>query len=142
GTAEFLLDQANELFQRVNERSSSASMEQFHRGWHLHYEGLPWRGELWLDDTLRLGPPSLQDEIALIGPRIILVNALVPGIDQMHAAGTFQVMLRELSVFLTVVMGTSVGVSPNGGRGWAWSADSSGQVECGIRNLGYWEKQF
>lgn len=142
-TPEFPLDQANELFRQVNERSGAAALEQFHRGWQLCYEGLPWRGELWLNETLRLGPPSQQDESALIGPRIILVNALVNGIDQLHASSTFDVALREVSVFLTVVMGKNIRVSPDGGRGWTWSSDSSGQVvQCDIRNLGYWEKQW
>ena len=67
----------------------------------------------------------------------------VNGIDWLHANSTFSLLLRELSVFLTVVMGANVRVSPNGGRGWTWKTDSSGQVvECDIRNLGYWEKQW
>lgn len=138
---EFPLDEANELFRHVNERSRAGTSEEFHRGWQLCYDGLPWRGELWLDE-LRLGPPSQQDATALLGPRIILVNALTNGIDLHHASSSFMVTLRELSVFLTVVMGTNVRVSPNGGRGWTWSTNSSGQVECDIRNLGYWEKQW
>jgi hypothetical protein len=143
GTPEFPLDHATEFFGQINDCSRRGATEQFHRGWHLFYEGLPWRGELWLDDKLRLGPPSQQDERALIGPRIILVNALVNGIDQLHAASAFNVALRELSVFLSVVMGTNVRVSPNGGSGWTWAADSTGQVvQCDIRNLGYWEKQW
>ncbi len=142
-TSEFSLDQANELFRQVNERSRAAATEQFHCGWHLRYEGLPWRGELWLNESLRLGPPSQQDESALIGPRIILVDALVAGIDQLHASAAFGMALRELSAFLTAVMGTNVGVSPNGGRGWTWSTDSSGQVlQCDIRNLGYREERW
>lgn len=143
GTPEFPLEQATEFFRQIHERSQGGAMEQFHRGWQLFYEGLPWRGELWLDEKLRLGPPSQQDERALVGPRIILVNALVNGIDQLHAASTFDVALRELSVFLTIVMGTNVRVSPNGGRGWTWNTDSNGQVvQCDIRNLGYLEKQW
>jgi hypothetical protein len=78
----------------------------------------------------------------LIGPRIILVNALINGIDELHASSTFELTLCELSVFLTVVMGTNVRVSPNGGRGWTWGTNCSGQVECDIRNLGYWEKDW
>jgi hypothetical protein len=40
-------------------------------------------------------------------------------------------------------MGTIVRVSPNGERGWTWSIDTSGQVvQCDIRYLGYWEKQW
>ncbi len=142
GTPEFPLDQANELFRQVNERSATCATETFHHGWHLYYEGLPWRGELWLDDRLRLGPPSQQDETALIGPRIILVNALIHGIDWGHATSTLHLALRELSVFLSVVMGRNIRVSPNGGRGWTWTTNSSGQAECEIRNLGYWEKQW
>ncbi len=143
GTPEFPLGEANEFFRKVNESSRARATEQFHRGWQLCYDGLPWRGELWLNGTLRLGPPSQQDDTALIGPRIVLVNAQINGIDQLHAASTFDVELRELSVFLSVVMGKNVRVSPNGGRGWTWSTDSSGQVvQCDIRNLGYWERQW
>lgn len=143
GTPEFSLDEANELFRQVNESSRAGTREQFHRGWQLCYEGLPWSGELWLNETLRLGPPSQRDQTALLGPRIILVNAQINGIDFQHASSTFDVALRELSVFLTVVMGMNVRVSPNGGRGWTWSTDASGQaVQCDIRNLGYWEKQW
>src|SRR5262249_8995519 len=61
----------------------------------------------------------------------------------LHASSTFNVALREISVFLSVVMGTNVCVTPKGcGCGWTWSSDASGQVECSIRNLGYWEKHF
>src|SRR5216684_335210 len=74
-------------FRHVNERSASRVTQQFHRGWQLCYDGLPWRGELWLDDTLRLGPPSLQDETALLGPRVIIVDAFVDSVgrrDSVH----------------------------------------------------------
>jgi hypothetical protein len=142
GTSEFPLDQANELFRQVNERCATGATERFLQGGQLCYHGLPWRGELWLDDTLRLAPPSQQDETFLIGPRIILVNTLINGIDISHASSTFAVALRELSVFLSVVMGREVRVSPNGGRGWTWATNPSGQAECEIRNLGYWEKQW
>jgi hypothetical protein len=142
GTPEFPLDQANELFRQVNERSGAGATEQFHRGGLLCYDGLPWRGELWLDETLRLGPPSQQDEALVFGPRIILVDGLIDGIDELHATSAFNVALRELSVFLTVVMGTNVGLPHNGGRGWTLSINSSGEVECVIRNLGYCEKQW
>jgi hypothetical protein len=123
GTLQFPLDQANELFQQVNERSGAGATEQFHRDWQLCYDGLPWRGELWLDDMLRLGPPSRQDERALDGPRIILVNALINGIDWSHAQSAFDVTLRELSVFLSVIMGAEVLVSTNGRRGWTWTTN-------------------
>ena len=77
GTTEFPLDQAEQLFRQVNESSSTGAKGQFHGVGQLCYNGLPWRGELWLDDTLRLGPPSHQDDSTLIGPRVVLVNALI-----------------------------------------------------------------
>lgn len=39
-------------------------------------------------------------------------------------------------------MGTEVRVTPNGDHGWTWTTNSSGQVECDTRNLGYCEKQW
>jgi hypothetical protein len=93
---------------------------------------------LWLSDTLRLGPPSRQYETALIGPRVILVDAEVEGVDQLDAASAFDVMLRELAVFLSVVKG-EVRVSRDGVAVWTWTADSTGKVDCDMRNLGYHE---
>jgi hypothetical protein len=52
GPPEFPLDEASEFFRQVNESSRAGAREKFHRGWQLCYEGLPWRGELWLSDTL------------------------------------------------------------------------------------------
>jgi hypothetical protein len=38
---------------------------------------MEWHGAAsWLDDRTRLAPPSLQDETAIIGPRIIHVDAI------------------------------------------------------------------
>jgi hypothetical protein len=141
--SQFPLDQANDFFAHVNECSEKGATEEFYRAWQLNYEGLPWCGELWLDSSLRLGPPSQQDKTALTGPRIVLVNARVKGIDWQHANSSFELLLRELAGFLTVVLGKNIRVSPNGGRGWTWITDSSGKgVECDIRNLGYWESQM
>ena len=71
------LPDAQELFDQINNRCRSGATERFYCGGQLHYNGLAWRGELWLDDTLRLGPPSQQYETALTGPRVIIVDALV-----------------------------------------------------------------
>ena len=80
GTPEFPLDQADRLFRQVDQSSGANAMEQFHLGGQLCYDDwLPWRGEQWLNDTLRLGPPTQQDDEFLLGPRIILVNDLISG---------------------------------------------------------------
>lgn len=75
----------------------------------------------------------------MIGPRIILVDALVSGTDRENSAPHFSVLLRELSVFLSVVMGTLIRVSQNGGRGWTWTTGLDGHVQSEVRELGYLE---
>ena len=66
------LTEAGQFFEEVNESCRSAVTEPIYvRG------GLAWRGELWLDDKTRLAPPSLQDETAAIGPRLVHVDALL-----------------------------------------------------------------
>src|SRR5262249_11677447 len=96
----------------------------------------------WLDQTLRLGPPRRQYEAALNGPRIILVDALVDGIDYADAGSEFKLLLRELSVFLSVVMHRVVRISPNGENGWTWIKNASGEIECDVRSLGYCETDW
>src|SRR5262249_50484557 len=103
GTSEFLIADAEELFRVITEACRTGVKEKVYCRGQLIYDGLPWRGELWLDDTLRLGPSSRQDETCLLSPRVILVDAYVNGIDVQDALSSFEVMLRELSVFLSVV---------------------------------------
>jgi hypothetical protein len=144
GTPEFPLDQANELFERVNETCRAGAVKEFYRVGLLCYDRLAWRGELWLSDKLRLGPPSQQDEQCALASRNIIVNARVTAIDWLHANSIFTNALRELSVFLTVIMGTHVQAAPNSRRAWTFilDPDSPGGVHCDIRNIGYYERQL
>jgi hypothetical protein len=139
GAIQFPLAQAEDLIAQVNERSRTGHVERFYVRGQLCYEGLPWRGELWLSDGLRLGPPSVCDETVLLSTRIIMVDALVAGIDRVNAGSAFQVILRELSVFLSVVMRKEVR-TPRNGLVWVWTAAPTQQIECDMRNLGYYEK--
>lgn len=139
GVPEFPLVQAQQLFQEVNVLSRAGVTEQVYLQGQLSYVGLPWRGELWLSDTLRLGPPSRHDESVLVGPQVILIDAQVEAIDRMNAPFTFEVLLRELSVFLSILMTKEVRVPPNG-RMWTWKAEPAGQIECEVRNVGYRER--
>src|SRR5439155_23855323 len=84
------------LFDQINEQCRSGAKQCLYRRGMLEYDGLPWRGEFWLDDTLRLGPPSRQDETALYGPRVILVDALVDCISAGEAPWVLDKLLREL----------------------------------------------
>ena len=135
GRLEFAITHAQELFDQINNRCRQGATERFYRRGQLEYERLAWRGELWLDDTLRLGPPSQQYETALLGPRIIIVNALVDCAGLSDAPVVFSQVLRELSAFLTVVMGTLVQV-PKPGKNWTWT---DGAADCTVRTLGYFE---
>jgi hypothetical protein len=135
GTPALPIAQLQELFDQVNQRSQAGTTERIYRRSQLHFSGLAWRGEFWLDDTLRLGPPTQQDETALIGPRVIIVDALVECIGASDAAYAFDQRLRELSTFLSVVMGTNVHI-PAQGRSWTFTR---GVTDCGVRNLGYFD---
>jgi hypothetical protein len=138
GVAEFPVAEAQEFFDQVNARCAARTTESVYWWYQLSYDGLPWCGELWLDDTLRLGPPSRQDDTALRGPRIVIVNALVDCINPGHVSFVFDQFLRELSAFLSVVMRSYVCV-PKQGRAWTWPSGPSAAPECAIRNLGYME---
>ena len=138
---EFQLDEAHDLFAKTTEWNRAGDSQEFYLRGQLAYNGFAWRGELWLDDKLRLGPPSVQDESVLLSARIIMVDAIVRGIDLMNAGSHFQVLLRELSVLLSVVLKKEVSV-PRSDRLWVWKASSDGKLEsCDIRNAGYVEQE-
>lgn len=130
---------SKELIEATQEAHRAGTVQQFYRRGLLHFDGLPWRGELWLGDSLRLGPPSEQDESALLGPRYIVVDSQVPGIDWADASSHFDVLLREAAVFLTVVLRMLVTVPENGRRDWTWTPAADGAIRCEVRQTGYVE---
>src|SRR5438034_5753015 len=58
GEPELPLAEVQALFDQVNEECGSGAKERLYARGVLEYDGLPWRGECWLDDTLRLGSPT------------------------------------------------------------------------------------
>lgn len=134
---DFPLPLAQELIDLVTDRCRAGAKERFYLRAQLHYEGLPWKGELWLSDTLRLGPPVKQDETALIGPRVLMVDARVDGIDKMDAGTALSVLCRELSAFLTVALMRTITL-PKSGRAWTF-VDVVKPEQCEVRWLGYLE---
>ena len=126
------------LFEDINECCRSRAMEKVYLRRTLEYDGLPWRGEFWLDATRRLGPPSLHYEGALFGPRAIVVDALVECIGRVDAGSVFDAQLRELAAFLSVVLGTNIRVTSNGRQAWSWK---DGPADCAVRNPGYWQSE-
>lgn len=132
-------DASVELIEATQEAHRVGTLQRFYRRGLLHFDGLPWRGELWLGDSLRLGPPSEQDESALLGPRYIVVDSQVDGIDWGDASSNFDVLLRETAVFLTVVLRMLVTVPENGRRDWTWTPTADGSIRCEVRQTGYVE---
>jgi hypothetical protein len=138
GTPALTLDAAQGFLDAVRDRCQAGTTVRLHRRAHLIYEGLPWCGELWLGKDLRLGPPS-RHASWLVAPQVIMVDAMVEGIGWEGVNSTFEVMLRELSIFLSVVVGINV-MKEKSGYAWTYTTDTTGKVtECNLSRLGYWE---
>lgn len=138
GSPALMLEAAHSFLDAVHGRCQAGIQVRRHRRAHLVYEGLPWRGELWLGKDLRLGPPA-RHASWLLAPQVIIVDAEVEGIGWQGVNSTFHLLLRELSIFLNVVVGIDVTVEKSG---WAWTyeIDPAGKAtKCDLRPLGYWE---
>jgi hypothetical protein len=127
------LADAQECFRRVNERSHAGATEPRYGRGILEYEGRAWRGELWLGDNLRLGPPTKQYEKALYGPRAVVVDTVVDCISQTQVPHIFSQLLEELAAFLSVMLTASFRRS-RPGQVWTWAG-----TDCSVRQLGYIE---
>jgi hypothetical protein len=129
---------AQAFLARVGDRLDAVVLDSGHRREFLAYEGLPWRGELWLGADLRLGPPSKFPE-ALIGRQVVVVDAMIDGIGQQGISANFQFRVRELMVFL----GFSVGVRLMPVRwhqDWVPEVRPDGHIDdCTLRSVGYAE---
>ena len=126
------------LFDEINDHSQRRVTQRVYRRGMLEYERLPFRGETWLDETLRLGPPTVQDEQTLIGPQVVIVDALIDIIAMNDAPWVFRQRLEELATFLCVAMGTAIRL-PEGGQAWTFT---EGVADCAVRYLGYCEPNF
>jgi len=136
-TSNLSSSEAEQFFDEVNNSSRLAVTEPIYVRSTLQYDNGPaWRGELWLDSKTRLGPPSLHDETAWIGPRNVLVDAILDCVGRWDVARAREQMLLEVSAFLSVVMGKAVRL-PDQGRAWTWWADT--KLVCEVRELGYLE---
>jgi hypothetical protein len=134
-SSDLSLSDAEQFFSQINNCChSAASIPIYCRG-TLQYDGLPWCGELWLDDKMRLAPPSLQDDTALNGPRIVHVDAVLECVGEPDVGYVRHRVLQELSLFLSVVMGRAVRL-PDHGRVWTFMPDGKGSE---VRSLGYLE---
>jgi len=132
------LDDARGFINAVSARARAGKTLRAHRQVHLIYDSLPWRGELWLDNDHRLGPPSKHPD-TLLGPQIIIVDAMVKGIGQQGVTANFQRRLHELRVFLSFVLGLKLELGKFE-RGWVYDVNAEGRItDCTLRNIGYVE---
>jgi hypothetical protein len=129
------LSGAKSLLDTVNGACRAAITQPIYVRGTLEYEGLTWRGELWLDDKTRLAPPSLQDETATLGPRIVHIDAMLDCVGEPDVPYARQQMLLEVSAFLSVVARRAFQL-PLVSRAWVWTADMK---SCEVRHLGYLE---
>ena len=132
------VDSASEFFTAIDSRLKNGTTQREPcRAW-LTYDALPWRGELWLDDNLRLGPPS-QFPDTIFGPQIVVVDAMVEGIGWQGIRAKFQRTLFDIRVFLSVVLGCHF-AEMKLTNGWAYEIDARGQfIGCRLARLGYVE---
>jgi hypothetical protein len=129
---------AKQFCKKVNKACNAGTTEPIYLRGTLRYDGKPWRGEYWLDDKMRLAPPSLQDETATHhGPRIVHVDAIADCIGRSDVSSVRYELLWEVSAFLSVVAGVAFRLADfNNNRAWVWTADMKG---CEVRQLGYLE---
>jgi len=109
-------DIAHDFINAVGARVRTGKVLRAHRQALLTYDGVPWRGELWLDENLRLGTPSKHPD-TLLGTQILIVDAMMEGIGQQGVTANFQKRLHELRVFLGFVLGSKLEMSKLE-RGW------------------------
>lgn len=139
GTPVLFLEVARDFIAATNARQRAGTTLCEYRWASLTYDGLPWLGELWLEDELRLGPPSKHPTEALLGPQALIVDAMVEGIGRQGIKAKFETRLNELRVFLSVVLGLHVTTSKFK-RGWVCQLDEQGRItDCELGHVGYEE---
>ena len=138
GSPMLSVDLGRQFIGAVNERLRNRITARAHRWDLLTYHGLPWRGELWLENDLRLGPPSRFPD-ALLGPQIVVVDAMVDGIGHNGISANFQTRVRELRIFLGIVL--DICATPARPEyGWVAQFDERGRpTACTLQSIGYWE---
>lgn len=123
----------------VNVRVRERRADTKHRRGVLLYQGLPWTGELWLTDTLRLGPPS-RFAPALHSTQALIVDAQVSGIGWQGVLANFGRLLREVRLVLSPVLGVHLRAESGSAQDWVPEFDDQRKLtDCRLRATGYWE---
>ena len=123
----------------VNARVRERRTDTKHRRAVLLYQGLPWTGELWLTDTLRLGPPS-RFAPAMHSTQALIVDAQVSGIGWQGVLANFGRLLREVRLVLSPVLGVHLRAESGSAQDWVPEFnDQHKLIDCRLRATGYWE---
>ena len=132
------LEVARDFFSAIHVRlQRGTTLRQHRRAWFT-YDVLPWRGELWFDGDLRLGPPAKYPP-ALFGPQVVVVDAMVEGIGFEGVNDQFQRKLAELKIFLCALLGSRFEID-QWRDGWSYEVDERGAIiDCRVAHLGYAE---
>ncbi len=127
----------DDFFSALQDRLRNNPMDRGYRRFWLVYEGLPWRGELWLEPDLRLASPS-RFPPALLGRQVVLVDALTDGIGQSGVTTNFHLRLRELRLVLSPILG--IHLQAQWANEWVPQINEQHQLtDCRLGPVGYTE---
>jgi hypothetical protein len=111
-----------------------------HRRAYLVIRGRSWSGDLWLSSELCLGPPSKPASFQS-DPQVIVVDAMVEGIGSRGVTDEFQRLVRELLIFLDVVLGTHA-VEQRDERVWTYEVENGRYINFELRPSAYYEPEL
>ena len=75
----------------------------------------------------------------MLGPQIVVIDAMCEGIGQQGVTASFQRRVHEIRVFLGFVLGLDLRPARTT-NGWVWELDAHGRiVDCVLRTIGYFE---
>jgi hypothetical protein len=127
-----------EFIDAVSVRVEKGITTRLHRRTMLTYDGLPWRGELWITCDIRLGPPSRFPE-SLLGQQIVIIDAMVEGIGHQGVTSNFQKLIADIKIFLGVMLGMQFTLSRTRME-WVTEFDDKMKiVDCTLKHVGYTE---
>ena len=139
GTPILSLEVARDFIDATRARQREGKTVRTHRWALLTYHGMPWLGELWLENELRLGPPSKHPTDALLGPQVLIVDSIVEGIGGKGVNANFETLLQNIRIFLSVALGLHVTTSKLE-REWVCEIDEQGRItDCKLGHVGYAE---
>lgn len=133
------LDVVHDFIDATNKRQCEGTIHRAYQWALLAYYGLPWYGELWLESELCLGPTSKHPTDALLGPQVLIVDAMLEGIGTQGIKSRLGILLNELRIFLSVALALQI-KTVQFERNWVCEFDEKGRIkECKLGQVGYWE---